>query len=189
MYQGDAVQMVYQPIYEQLLTDRLLPLLLQAIEDDLRGRAGSPSQYEILKIYLMLSPEYEDHYDDLALIYYSSHLLGVDRGTPINSLMPHLETLFAERPAAMSVSRRLTREVRQEISQRTLGEMAWQQIHLDYIAQSGFGGFSLSRALGPKADAVFRLKDEDSLAREIPGLFTASGYQAVWLTNRFQTES
>jgi type VI secretion system protein ImpL len=173
-----------QRVYQRLLRQTLLPIVVQRMEEQLRrGDANNAAlQYEVLRAYLMLGNA--DHFDPVALRTWAmrdwqrgplqtasdaqrasidGHLEALFRRDQFDSNLPLDQNLIAQSRAALS---------RVPLAQRLSSRIAQQ------LAQLHFPGFSVAKAAGPSGLIVFVRKSGTPLTQGIDGAYTRASFDA-----------
>jgi type VI secretion system protein ImpL len=188
LFQGRKLDSAARAAYDRMLVDAVQPRLALRVEEQLRqgGDAGE-SQYEALKIYLMLhdpsrlDPKaVKDHIErdwDARL----ARELTVEQRARLST---HLDALLAlgevaspvaQDPALVATTRAQLKSV--PLPQRVYDRLRQRGASIDYP------DFTVVRAAGSNAELVFARASNKPLTQGVPGLFTYDGYY-----KGFQTE-
>ncbi|WP_322029022.1 type VI secretion system membrane subunit TssM [Paraburkholderia sp. J76] len=173
-----------QRVYQRLLRQTLLPIVVQRMEDQLRhGSAEDPATlYEALRAYLMLGDP--THFDPDALQVWAlrtwrtgsmknasdaqradieRHLQALFLRGQFDSNLPLDQNLIAQARAVLNrvpVAQRLNGRIDQQLAQLRLPE------------------FTVAKAAGPSGQIVFVRKSGAPLTQGIEGAFTRAGFDA-----------
>jgi type VI secretion system protein ImpL len=188
LYQGRKLDSAARGSYERMLVDAMLPRIGFRVEEQLRQASNaSETQYEALKIYLMLHDV--QHFDPDALKSYLANDWNAQFGRSLTEeeraqLDSHLATLLAQGPVVSPVPED---KALVDFHRTRLAATSLPQRIYDRMLQSGVGKnvpeFSVARVAGNNAAIVFARTSGQPLNRGVPGLFTYDGYH-----NAFQKE-
>jgi len=181
LYQGRKLDSAARGSYERMLVDAMLPRIGFRVEEQLRQASNaSETQYEALKIYLMLHDV--QHFDPEALKSYLANDWNVLFGRSLTAeereqLDGHLATLLAQGPVVSPVPED---KALVDYHRSRLAAMSLPQRIYDRMRQRGVGKefqeFSVARVGGTNAPLVFTRPSGQPLNRGVPGLFTYDGY-------------
>jgi type VI secretion system protein ImpL len=173
-----------QRVYQRLLRQTLLPIVVQRMENQLRhaGTEDPATLYESLRAYLMLGDP--SHFDPDALQVWAMrtwrqgsmknasdtqcanierHLQALFRRGQFDSNLPLDQALIAQARAVLNrvpLAQRLDGRIRQQLAQQRLPE------------------FSVAKAAGPNGQIVFTRKSGAPLTQGIDGAYTREGFDA-----------
>ncbi|WP_250517078.1 type VI secretion system membrane subunit TssM [Caballeronia sp. INDeC2] len=182
--QREKLGLEAQRLYERLLRQTLLPVVVQRMEDQLRhANAEDPATlYESLRAYLMLGDP--SHFDPDALQVWAMrtwrdgsmknasdtqranverHLQALFRRGQFDSNLPLDQSLIAQARAVLD---------RVPLAQRLDGRIRQQ------LAQQRLPAFSVAKAAGPSGQIVFVRKSGAPLTQGIDGAYTREGFEA-----------
>ncbi|SPB13805.1 putative lipoprotein [Caballeronia novacaledonica] len=171
-------------VYQRLLRQTLLPIVVQRMEDQLRhaNDEDPATLYEALRAYLMLGDP--SHFDPDALQVWAlrtwregsmknasdtqranieRHLQALFRRGQFDSNLPLDQGLIAQARAVLErvpLAQRLDGRIRQQLAQQRLPE------------------FSVAKAAGPSGQIVFVRKSGAPLTQGIDGAYTHAGFDA-----------
>lgn len=186
--QHDKLEQAASSLYKKMLREMLLPSVMTRMEQHIsRSGHDSDTLFAALKSYLMLQPEFGDHYNgDNLQIWVANELFGK---TVISitqdqrqSLDRHLASLFEARPAPLPrelngelVARARATLVGTSLDQRVYGELKKSLMRNDPSP------FRISDAAGRNAPLVFTRKSGKPLNEGLNTLFTHYGYHQLFL--------
>ncbi|MEX3694060.1 type VI secretion system membrane subunit TssM [Paraburkholderia sp. BR14263] len=173
-----------QRLYQRLLRQTLLPIVVQRMEDELRrGNTEDPATlYEALRAYLMLGDP--THFDPDALQVWAlrtwrtgsmkdasdaqradieQHLQALFRRGEFDSNLPLDQNLIAQARAVLN---------RVPLAQRLNGRIDQQ------LAQLRLPDFTVAKAAGPSGQIVFVRRSGAPLTQGIEGAYTRAGFDA-----------
>jgi type VI secretion system protein ImpL len=182
LYQGDKLDAAAQIAYQRLLEHALLPRVTRRLEERLRAsnKNNLEQAYEALKGYLMLyTPDRFDaetlkawiSVDWDANYYYS---LNPDQRKALDG---HLDALLAlgSPGAGNPMDKTLVENTRQMLASFPLEYRVYSRIKRQY--RGNLPEFSVARAAGPNARAVFERASGEPLSKGISGFYSREGYQ------------
>jgi len=173
-----------QRVYQRLLRQTLLPIVVQRMEEELRrGDANNAAlQYEVLRAYLMLGDP--THYDPDALRSWA--MRDWQRG-PLQtasdaqraSIDQHLEALFrrGQFDSNLPLDQNLIAQARATLSRVPLAQRLNSRIQ-QQLTQLHLADFSIAKAAGPSGLLVFVRKSGMPLTQGIDGAYTQAGFTA-----------
>ncbi|MFT4434583.1 type VI secretion system membrane subunit TssM [Caballeronia sp. 15715] len=171
-----------QRVYQRLLRQTLLPIVVQRMEEELRrGDANNAAlQYEVLRAYLMLGDP--AHYDPDALRSWA--MRDWQRG-PLKtasdaqraSIDQHLEALFrrGQFDSNLPLDQNLIAQARATLSRVPLAQRLNSRIQ-QQLTQLHLADFSIAKAAGPSGLLVFVRKSGTPLTQGIDGAYTQAGF-------------
>jgi type VI secretion system protein ImpL len=173
-----------QRVYQRLLRQTLLPIVVQRMEEQLRrGDAdNAATQYEALRAYLMLGDP--THFDPAALRVWAMHAW--QRGSLQNatdaqraSIDRHLEALFrrGQFDANLPLDQNLIAQARATLNRVPLAQRLDGRIE-QQLAQLRLPDFTIAKAAGPSGLLVFVRKSGAPLTRGVDGAYTRAGFDA-----------
>jgi type VI secretion system protein ImpL len=173
-----------QRVYQRLLRQTLLPIVVQRMEEQLRrGDADSAAtQYEALRAYLMLGDP--AHFDPAALRVWA--LRAWQRGALQNatdaqraSIDRHLEALFrrGQFDSTLPLDQNLIAQARATLNRVPLAQRLDGRIE-QQLAQLRLPDFSIAKAAGPSGLLVFVRKSGAPLTQGVDGAYTRAGFDA-----------
>lgn len=173
-----------QRVYQRLLRQTLLPIVVQRMEEQLRrGDADSAAtQYEALRAYLMLGDP--THFDPAALRIWAMHAW--QRGALRNatdaqraSIDGHLEALFrrGQFDANLPLDQNLIAQARATLNRVPLAQRLDGRIE-QQLAQLRLPDFTIAKAAGPSGLLVFVRKSGAPLTQGVDGAYTRAGFDA-----------
>ena len=183
LFQGRKLDSAANAAYDRMLVDAVQPRLALRVEEQLRqgGDAGE-SQYEALKIYLMLhdpnrlDPKaVKDHIErdwDARL----SREITIDQRA---RLTRHLDALLAQGQVASPLPQdaALVATVRAQLASVSLPQRVYDRLR-NRPASRDYPDFSIVRAASANAELVFARASGKPLTQGVPGLFTYAGYHS-----------
>lgn len=185
LYQGRKLDAAAQAAYRRLLEHALLPGVTARLEERLRGTSKNNLEqaYEALKGYLML---YTPGKLDPSFL---KAWIGIDwdatydrRLTPAQrqALDGHLDALLAQgAPApATPVDKALVDSSREMLTAFPLSYRIYSRIKREY--RGNLPDFSVARAAGPAAQAVFERASGEPLTRGVSGFYSKDGYEKAF---------
>ncbi|MDB5831000.1 MAG: icmF [Caballeronia sp.] len=173
-----------QRVYQRLLRQTLLPIVVQRMEEQLRrGDADSAAtQYEALRAYLMLGDP--THFDPAALRVWAMHAW--QRGALQNatdaqraSIDRHLEALFrrGQFDSNLPLDQNLIAQARATLNRVPLAQRLDGRIE-QQLAQLRLPDFTIAKAAGPSGLLVFVRKSGAPLTQGVDGAYTRTGFDA-----------
>lgn len=185
LYQGEKLDAAAQVAYRRLLEHALLPGITRRLEERVRGsgRDNLEQAYEALKAYLMLyTPDRFDAGFLKAWIAVDWDANYERRLTPEQrrELDGHLDALLAQGAPAPAgpMDKALVQSAREMLTAYPLAHRIYSRIRRQY--RGDVPEFSLARAAGPAAQAVFMRASGEPLTRGVPGFFTRDGYEKAF---------
>jgi type VI secretion system protein ImpL len=171
-------------VYQRLLRQTLLPIVVQRMEEELRrADANSPGRlYEVLRAYLMLGDP--SHFDPDALRNWA--MRDWQEGPLRNasdaqraSLEHHLEALFGRGrfDSNLPLDQNLIAQSRATLDRVPLAQRLNSRIQ-QQLAQLRLADFSIAKAAGPSGLLVFVRKSGKPLTQGIDGAYTRAGFAA-----------
>ncbi|MFM0363475.1 type VI secretion system membrane subunit TssM [Paraburkholderia sediminicola] len=173
-----------QRVYQRLLRQTLLPIVVQRMEEQLRrGDADSAAtQYEALRAYLMLGDP--SHFDPVALRVWAMRTW--QRGALQNatdaqraSLDRHLQALFrlGQFDSNLPLDQNLIGAARATLNRVPLEQRLDGRIE-QQLAQLRLPDFTIAKAAGPSGLLVFVRKSGAPLTQGVDGAYTRAGFDA-----------
>jgi type VI secretion system protein ImpL len=173
-----------QRVYQRLLRQTLLPIVVQRMEEELRrGDANNAAlQYEVLRAYLMLGDP--THFDPDALRSWA--MRDWQRGPLHNasdvqraSIDQHLEALFrrGQFDSNLPLDQNLIAQSRATLARVPLAQRLNSRIQ-QQLSQLRLADFSIAKAAGPSGLLVFMRKSGTPLTQGIDGAYTQAGFTA-----------
>jgi type VI secretion system protein ImpL len=182
LYQGDKLGAEAQVTYRRLLSETLLPLVVQRLEDQLRRGAANPQeyQYEALRTYLMLGDP--QHYDANTVrawvdLDWQRDVLHDASAVQRNALDSHLAALFDKRhfDPSLPLDHHLIDQARASLGALPLEQRLSERVQRD-LEQANLTPFSVSAAAGPNAPLLLTRTSGAPLTGGVLGAYTRSGY-------------
>ncbi|RKE36304.1 type VI secretion system protein ImpL [Paraburkholderia sp. BL23I1N1] len=173
-----------QRVYQRLLRQTLLPIVVQRMEEQLRrGDADNPAtQYEALRAYLMLGDP--THFDPAALRVWAMHAWqggALQNATDAQraSIDRHLEALFrpGQFDANLPLDQNLIGEARATLNRVPLAQRLDGRIE-QQLAQLRLPDFTIAKAAGSSGLLVFVRKSGAPLTQGVNGAYTRAGFDA-----------
>jgi type VI secretion system protein ImpL len=180
LYQGRKLDGVAQTVYQRMLVDAVLPRLALRAAEQLRSGSQPESEYEALKVYLMMYDP--THFDEKAVKRYFEADWDVRAGRDLSlegreQLSRHLDTLLAQGAAVspLAMDKSLVDGSRNRLAAVPLPQRVYNRMR-----QQGFGAefkdFTIAAAGGGNAPLVFTRASGKPLTQGVPGLFSYDGY-------------
>jgi type VI secretion system protein ImpL len=187
LYQGDKLGREAIGAYQNALKNLLLPRILLSLEDQLRQQGNNPDyRYEALKVYLMFDDS--QHFDAETvrawmLLQWQLNLPGPKQAQARQALAGHLEALLELMPIppSLPLDQALVRAVRDDLLQVSLADRVYSRLKRTSKEATVVSPIKLGRVLGANANIVFQRRSGEPLDKEIPALFTYSGYHELFL--------
>ncbi len=181
LFQGRKLDSAAHAAYDRMLVDAVQPRLALRVEQQLRqGGDAAESQYEALKIYLMLhDPERLDPKAVKAYVerdwdtLLARELTIEDRA----AMSQHLDALLAQGKVTSPVraDEALVRTTRAQLASVALPQRVYNRLRQQGPGE-GIADFSIVRAAGPNAALVFSRTSGRPLTQGVPALYTYDGY-------------
>jgi len=180
LYQGRKLDTAARTAYERMLVDAVLPRLALRVEEQLRGVDQSESQYEALKVYLMMyDPQ---RFEEAALKAHFESDRDAKLGREVSAeqraqLSRHLDGLLALGPAVSPLpqDKALVEAVRTKLATVSLPQRVYKRMRQQGLG-SEFPEFTVARAGGGNAPLAFTRASGLPLTKGVPGLFSYNGY-------------
>ncbi|WP_277183845.1 type VI secretion system membrane subunit TssM, partial [Caballeronia sp. BR00000012568055] len=179
----DVSRLTYRALEEQLL----LPQLVRRIEDVISqsiAQQDAESTYNALRVYLMLSDGSHFKAADIKAWIFDdwakTDSAAVFGGRA--AMIAHVDQLFSgERIVRSPLIRNdaLIQRARAFLDSTNATQRIYERAKAE-MAEKAPDDFSLLRAVGPDAGAVFTRASGAPLSRGVPGLFTFDGYRNVF---------
>ena len=206
--QREKLQHQTKNTYRKALHSRLLPHVLNLLEDGLQSNAQDTSKLlEYLKGYLILAPRHDKSYQDNRsllknlIVSASGKKYKQDLSPPeFQQLYLHLDNLFEVKPSltwvSLELDNKLIEDARNILGGRNISELIYAQVKQQISSDSTLKEYVISGrgANVIHADRVFERKSNQPLTSGIPGIFTYKGYKAFngqskKLVNEYMTDN
>jgi len=181
LFQGRKLDSAAHAAYDRMLVDAVQPRLALRVEEQLRQGGGAPeTQYEALKIYLMLhdekridAPTLKNHFErdwDAQL----ARELSTEQRTQLSA---HLDALLAQGAVVAPIPEdaALVAATRAQLASVALPQRIYNRMRQQGLG-ADFPEFSVVRAAGANAALVFTRASGKPLTTGVPGLFSYAGY-------------
>ena len=190
LYQGNKIDSALNRVYEKLLQEGLLPLVKLSLEQRLSG-TGQPANpdllYELLRVYLMLGEPKRLEVEEDRIS--AENLIQVDAAGRFSSdpeslaeFRIHLDALMKSPPEALVLNDDLVSGVRARLTEVPKIVQAYKHFKADKLRDHSHD-LRLGTVLGKGGNEAFATRSGGNVANiTIPGLFTAEGYKAYFLT-------
>jgi type VI secretion system protein ImpL len=186
LYQGDKIGSASIDAYKRALNNVLLPRVIEGLEKQLNDN-NRPEKgdflYAALKVYLMVgNPGRYDPEEVSAWVTegWARQLPGVTNNEFREQIVGHLEALLLDDIKLYPLQPGLVEKVRSTLTRRTLAARVYGQIKNSRLAREA-ETWKLTNKIGTDAARHFRFRSGANLSKGIPGLFTASGYENIFL--------
>ncbi len=180
LFQGKKLDGAVQSVYRRMLVDAMLPRLALRAAEQLRSGAQPESEYEALKVYLMM---YDPaHFDDKALKTYFEADWDVRLGAEMTTerrdrLSQHLDSLLAQGSAVspLPIEQSLVDTARNRLAAVPLPQRVYNRLRLTGLGKD-YKDFTIAEAGGGNVGLVFQRASGRGLTQGVSGLFTYNGY-------------
>ncbi len=186
--QHDKLGQATSSLYEKLLREMLLPSVMTQMEQHIsRSGHDSDTLFTALKFYLMLKPEYDEHYNSDSFKSWVAKDLFGKTSISINpaqrkSFDRHLASLFQARPAPLprALDEALIKRARTTLASTPLDQRVYAELK-KILMLNDPSPFRISDAAGRSAPLVFKRKSGKPLNEGLNTLYTYSGYHQLFL--------
>lgn len=182
--QDDKVQAAATYSYEQLLRNYFLPSIQMRLKERMQGQEGDKLDvlYQLLKVYLMFNQlDRMEPATVMAWVRADWDRQFATEPEALGQLVLHLDKLLKLQLDPAPIDEDFVNAVRGKLTQVPLIGQIYSRFKTEaFIDQSH--DFKLGQALGPDGSRVFASTDgKDVTGYTIPGLFTAYGYNELFL--------
>ena len=183
----DDVAADSQRTYAALEDNLLLPQIMRRIETVLSSGVAerdAKTVYRALRVYLMLYDKQRYNADDVRA-WVLDDWANADGAAAFGgraSMIPHVEQLFSGERVVQSPFVRndaLIAQARALLDSSNMPDRLYERAKAA-MQKEAPDEFTLSRAIGPQAGAVFTRASGAPLSRGVPGLFTLAGYRDLF---------
>jgi type VI secretion system protein ImpL len=182
--QGDKIQAAAQYSYEHLLREYFLPAIQMRLKERMQGQEGNKLDvlYQLLKVYLMFNQtDRLEPATAMAWIRADWDLQFASDPDTIGQLVLHLDNLLKLQLDPVQIDENFVSAIRGKLTQVPLIGQIYSRFKTEAMIDQSHD-FRLGKALGADGARVFVLVDgKDFSAYTIPGLFTAYGYNELFL--------
>jgi type VI secretion system protein ImpL len=188
LYQGDKLGDAAIYLYRKLLKELFLSRLMFRIEQQIQNNSGN-NEYlnEALKVYLMLNDK--EHFEaasirDWLTLDWKNNLPAYVDNEQRQALVDHLNVLLETRlaPLPRPLNSDLIHQARNLLEDTPVADRVYARLKQE-LSNANIPDFLMSEKAGRDAPLVLATKSGAPLTKAIPGFFTCTGYQDIFLKN------
>ena len=183
LYQGDKLGTAANEGYVRALNGLLLPRLIARVEGQMVTKLNNPDfLYQFLKVYLILGRQGPlDR--ELIMQWFAADLLASYPGedeTPLReALSAHADAMLRQPLTQLPLNQELVARARARLSAQPLAEYSYNRIMRSKRVLA-VPEWTVAENGGPAAARVFQLRSRNPLDKGVPGIYTWTGYRAVF---------
>jgi type VI secretion system protein ImpL len=182
--QREKLGLEAERVYQRLLRQTLLPIVVQRMEEALRrgDASNAVGQYEVLRAYLMLGDP--SHFDAGAIVTWAMRdwqhgSLRSATDAQRAAIEQHLDALFqpGQFDSGLPLDQNLIAQSRAALARVPLAQRLDGRIR-QQLAQLRLADFSVAKAAGPSGLLVFVRRSGAPLTQGVDGAYTRAGFAA-----------